>query len=139
MNPSGSSNLCAQNLRSLKGLCTLLILLLIANSSQALETLAHDGHSHDGHSHDNIVAMGFAVDVPVSEATHNQHMDQNADGSHEAQNDECFCDEICCVSSVGFVAPLTAGVSPQTSSLNERLFGHYQSVSLDLLLPPPTH
>lgn len=111
----------------------LLILLLVANSSQALETLTHDSHGHE-----NAAAMGVAIDSSAGMTSHGHHPDQAATDNPQAQDDECFCDEICCVSSVGFGAPITAGTSPQTSALNERLLNHYQSVSLDLLLPPPT-
>ena len=149
MKSSGSSKLVAQNLRSLKGLCTLLILLLVASSSQALETIAHDSHGHDAivsmeydltHSEDTVdKQVREARETKEYKAIHNRFSDQVYYlDSAETQEDECICDEICCIGSIGFGAPLAAGVSPIINSPNERLFDHYQSISLDLLLPPPT-
>jgi hypothetical protein len=109
-----------------------LIFLLVANGSQALEIVTHDSHGHG-----EIVAMDIG-DTPEARSAHSHNLNQVSGEYSQVQNDECFCDDICCFSSIGFVTPLTAGANPHAASVSETLPEHYQSVSLDLLLPPPT-
>jgi hypothetical protein len=130
MNPPDSGNLVTQSFRSLKKLCALMTLLLIANSSQALEIITHDSHAHE-----SAVTMELNDHTPAPD---NHHPGAHYADNSEAQDEECICDEICCVSSVGFGSVVAAGLSPETDSFNEKLFNHYQSVSLDQFLPPPT-
>jgi hypothetical protein len=130
MKPPDSGELVTQSFRSLKTLSALLVLLLLSNSSQALEIITHDSHAHEG-----AVVMELSDHAPAPD---NHHQDMDHSDHSLAQDEECACDEICCVSSVGFGSVVAAGLSPQTDAFNEKLSDHYQSVSLDLFLPPPT-
>ena len=121
-------------LKSLKKVSVFLIALLLSNSTFALEILTHGSHQHDTaemgqhemHSQSAMAEMG----------QHGEHSTGSA--GLELSLDDCLCDDICCVSSVGF----GLGVNDDSTPLLDRsLVGNpnfYRSVSLDLLLPPPT-
>ncbi|MBL4821234.1 MAG: hypothetical protein JKY98_09655 [Gammaproteobacteria bacterium] len=120
-----------------------LLLIMFANSSYALENITHNTHDHgsnDGSSfmvspeqtgstcnHQRTpLAPGFG-DTP---GTAEQHHDSNV-------GEDCVCDEISGASSIGFVN--TGPASFDLSSLNPVLnINLYQSISLDLILLPPT-
>lgn len=110
----------------------LLLLLLVANSSLALEIVTHDRHGH------GQIILSDVSDVYEVGSVHGHHPGQATGTESGTQDDQCFCDELCCFSPVGFVAPLAAGVNPHAISHSETLPAHYKSISLDLLLPPPT-
>lgn len=111
-----------------------LIVLLLSNSSLALEILTHGSHQHGStemaqhemHSQSAMGEMGHQGEQSASSS------------SVEPSIEDCLCDDICCVSSAGF----GPGVNEDHIPLLDRgLLGYpnfYSSVSLDLLLPPPT-
>ncbi len=117
-------------------LSLLLVLVLLTSSSQALEILVHDLHGHGEYQ--------FVVPDPhdVSSGPHaiSGHGSDSADSGVEPAaggHNDCLCSEICCLSTVVF--SLTGGSYPHpvVESFTSRLSGKYQSVLLDLLLPPP--
>ena len=121
-------------LKFLKNMSVFLIVLLLVNSSFALEILTHGSHQHDAaqigqhetHSIPAMAVMGQTAEQPASYDSVN------------VSADDCLCDDICCVSSVGFGLGVSGNPIP---SLGQSLPGNpnfYSSVSLDLLLPPPT-
>jgi len=124
------------SLRKIRRLSIFLILLLLANSSQALETLAHGSH---GHGDVALVEHGMH-DLAVADypAAATQHDLLSADDGLVAENeDQCVCADICCVSSTGSLAAVHTSPYPHNSPVVPGLPVTYQSVSLDLLLPPP--
>lgn len=130
MNYPTGSNTVSQRSRSLPKLSAILILLVIANSSQALETITHDGHAHD---------RTVVIELSDHASLHDPHHQDVERSDHSmAQDEECVCDEICCASTVDFGSLNTAGASPETDSFRGNLVDNYQSVLLDLFLPPPT-
>ena len=126
-----------QKLRSFSSLCALLVLLLIANSSQALEVLAHGSHGHDSVSHESLITMDIAQDLTENCDSCDHHA-SHPQNNTQPEHDDCFCDELCSLSSLGFGSALLNGPMPASASVNGRLPDYYQSISLDLLLPPPT-
>jgi len=101
---------------------------MLSNSSLALEILVHDNHQHGeemqmhamSHEHGDM---------------HSFSIDQNMDTNHS--NEDCLCDDICCVSSA---ENSSIEMSVDTFNLkddSQKLRNLYQSIELDLLLPPP--
>mgnify|MGYP000079352192 CR=1 FL=1 len=111
-------------------LSAFLILLLLFNSSLALEVLIHDSHQHAAVEADQQGVHGMHGSADVVEPA------EAADGAHDAE--DCLCDDICCLSSIDFGLALNGhdlpldGDSPVTNP------NFYRSISLDLFLPPPT-
>ena len=112
-----------------------LTLLLLSNNSLALEILTHDSHqhlavanAHDGH------------EMPSPETEIEQHANgQNASyDQYQHDEEDCVCDEICCLSSVDISAYLLNNQSILEESHKSVLPCHYQSIILNLSLPPPT-
>ncbi len=107
-------------------LAAFLILLLLANASQAVEVMTHDAHDHG------------AAPAMTDAAMHGHGSASDHDG--QAQNPEdCFCEDICCVSSVGSLLSAVNGPIEQSDELLIRPRNLYQSPIQDLLLPPPNH
>ncbi|MBT8147049.1 MAG: hypothetical protein KJN90_09360 [Gammaproteobacteria bacterium] len=136
-------------MRSLKSVCSLLIFLLIVSSSQAAEIVTHDSHGHESANEtaneSANVGVTESIELNVSDhhnqpekSAHNHSPSQNQSGPADGQNDECFCADICCFSSIDLGVPLAAGTSPQAILPNGKPVSLYQSVALDLFLPPPT-
>ena len=115
----------------------MLIFLLIASSSQAAEIVTHDSHGH-GSTYERTVLHGLDSPAHPEKSTHNHSPSHNQPESADGQNEDCFCADICCFSSVDLGVPLTAGASPQVNLPSGKPVSLYQSVSLDLFLPPPT-
>ncbi|MDA1369757.1 MAG: hypothetical protein O2971_03215 [Proteobacteria bacterium] len=113
---------------SYKRLCGLLIMLLLTNSSMALEFITHDGHQH-------AASSGYESH---SMASHDASTMDSTNPAMEQGDKDCLCDDICCVSSVGFGSISSQRQSLPNQSLSSRFSNHYQSIALDLLLPPPT-
>ena len=109
-----------------KGLVAFLIMLLLSNSSLALESLSHSAHqAADSHEVHSMHVM--SVELEPSAAS------MSLDAS-----DECICDLVCCPSSIdfGFITPEEQHSGDVSNSFARLAL--YQSISLDLLLPPPT-
>ncbi len=100
----------------------LLIALLLANSSYALEIIAHDSHAHD--------PVGHAMEMDM---TAGETMTTDTAGS-----DDCLCDEICCLSSMNLTAADTGSQSLVSVSCKAGRPDLYQSVFLDPYTEPPT-
>ena len=121
-----------QRLKIYKRLCALLVILLLGNSSMALETITHQGHQYattmehamyDLDSHDSVQPL--VVLLPFTSVM----IDSDED---------CVCDDICCVSSVQFVAVVTRDKHPGPGDSGLDRINLYQSIKLDLAVPPPT-
>ncbi len=109
--------------RKYKGLVAFLILLLLSNSSLALENLTHSAHQHD----DSHEMHGMSADVEIISASTSAN-----------SSDDCMCDDVCCLSSVGFALATDNKQILRDDSGSGTEIILYQSISLDLLLPPPT-
>ena len=112
--------------RKHKGLVAFLILLLLSNSSLALESLSHNTHqyadSHEMHSmHDSSAGMEL-----------------RAPSLSQESSEDCVCDAVCCPSSIDFGFETSEEQYPGDDSNSLVKLTFYQSISLDLLLPPPT-
>ena len=111
-----------------KKLSLLLVLLMLSNSSLALEILTHDSHQH--------------ADAQIAQhEMHEMHemMDENsAVQMFDHGSDECICDDICCVSSIDFGRSINADQLPPVARGSIANPNFYRSISIDLLLPPPT-
>ena len=119
------------HLRLLNKLSVFLILLLLSNSSLALELLTHDSHQHADpqlSQHEMHSAHGMS-DVPKS-------VSDMEDLGHGGE--DCVCDDICCFSSIDFGLTVSDNHPPfvGTDLISNPNF--YRSISLDLFLPPPT-
>jgi len=116
--------------RSFKRLGFLLVILIVANSSQALGIVTHDSHGHgqvvagldNGSGHENGIS-------------NSHHLDQSE--ALDSLGEDCVCAEICCVSTSIFSVIIGSEPHPAISHFTGRLPDFYTSVSLDLLLPPP--
>ena len=99
-------------------------MLLLSNSSLALEIATHDNHQHGEHQQMHDMSEVLPIGLDFLESSHN--------------TDDCLCDDICCVSSVGFSTVVYTCVQFGLFDKNADSCNLYQSVNLDLLLPPPT-
>ena len=117
---------------SYKRLCGLLIMLLLTNSSMALESITHEGHEHAASSGNESHSMAS------HDASHAASTMDSTNPAMEQGDKDCLCDDICCVSSVGFGSISSQRQSLPNQSSSSRFSNHYQSIALDLLLPPPT-
>jgi len=122
-----------------KTLIGFFILLVLANSSLAGDAASHDDHDHGdvASSHGSISAHAEAVTLAVlHKAAQAENAGDHAVHAHDGE--DCFCDDVCCASSIGFSMTGSADnllVSDNKLALRVNL---YQSVSLDLLLQPPS-
>ena len=119
------------HLRLLKRLSVFLVLLLLANSSLALEVLTHDAHQH-ADSYSGELAGHAMHGMPEADQLSSTNQ-ASAQG-----RDDCICDDICCLTSIdlGLATLDEQFVSEGESQAINPNF--YLSVSLDLFLPPPT-
>lgn len=117
-------------LRLHRKLSCFLVLLLLSNSSLALEILTHEGHQHAAPAveHDPHAMHTVSVDATESQAM----------PTAEHGGEDCICDEICCVSSIGFGLSADEARQPPAADSSDLNPNFYNSVSIDLLLPPPT-
>lgn len=117
-------------LRLHRKLSCFLVLLLLSNSSLALEILTHEGHQHPASAveHDAHAMHSVSADA----------MESVTMPTAEHGGEDCICDEICCVSSIGFGLSADEPPQPPTGDSSDLNPNFYNSVSIDLLLPPPT-
>ena len=121
---------------------------MLSNSSLALEIITHDGHQHDGESaavemHDsfdvsahNFVAHDFTAHNSPAHGGISDSMSVMPTMDHGAE--DCVCDDICCVSSIEFASAGNLTIHPFMADSDLYRINHYQSIALELLLPPPT-
>ena len=112
---------------------------MLANSSLAVGAASHDDHDHGevAGSHGSISGHDGAVTLPV---LHQVAQAENA-GEFSVQahgGEDCYCDDVCCASSIGFSMVTTADRLPVSDNNAALRVNLYQSVSLDLLLQPPS-
>lgn len=117
-------------LRLMKTLSTFLILLLLSNSSLALEVLTHDSHQHAA------PPMEPHEMHAMHEMSEPQTPADTAGGAHGGE--DCICDDICCFSSIDFGLALNGAHVPLDGDGLVTNPNFYRSISLDLFLPPPT-
>ena len=122
-----------------KTLIGFFILLVLANSSLAVGAASHDDHDHGevASSHGWISAHAGAVSLAVlHQAAQLENAGEFSMQAHDGE--DCFCDGICCASSIGFSMTTTADNLPVSDNKSALRINLYQSVSLDLLLQPPS-
>lgn len=100
----------------------MLVTLLLANSSFALEILAHDSHDHNSHNGGMVMADMQGDTEPMEEQT----------------SENCFCDEICCLSSINLAGTESKVQAVESTNIKVGRIDHYQSIFLDPYLEPPT-
>lgn len=120
---------------SYKHLCALLVMLLLSNSSLALELFTHDAHQHGVESGQHGVEFG---QVP-HDVMHSASSTNSTDATIEPGSEDCLCDDVCCASSIGFGVIGNQDKLLTIESSSQKLTDLYQSIALDLLLPPPTY
>lgn len=92
-----------------------------------MEVLIHENHQHG--------EAQVHYEMPVMEHDHAIHQQQeNINHAEES----CLCDDICCVSSAENSAISVANDDLVLEDNQQKLRNLYQSIKLDLLLPPPT-
>lgn len=129
----------------LKRLASVLVLLMLADSSLAVEMLVHERmpgsdsyayflHHDDNHGmgpagHSEAMQTAGHIDAPVMEL----------DNQKAAQDlpIDCLCDDVCCAGSVNVLDSCgkTLLINPADNLYLSSRF--YQSVNLDLVQPPP--
>ncbi|PCJ24877.1 MAG: hypothetical protein COA96_08570 [SAR86 cluster bacterium] len=109
-----------------------LVFLLFSNSALALEFVAHDTHGanvvHETHS-----SQDQSMSMPLDQLDSTLNV-----VSIDQLDEECVCEDICCVSTVEFGADTGSESIPDFDGNASRQMNFYQSVALDLILPPPT-
>jgi hypothetical protein len=122
-----------------KTLIGFFILLMLSNSTLALEAIIHDNHVHG-----EVVSaqdLDFARNGPTeTQVLHQTHQTESSmDQSQQVHaGEDCICDDICCASTVGFSISDAATALPGPNDNALVRTNLYQSVSLDLLLQPPS-
>jgi hypothetical protein len=124
-----------------------LILLMLSNSSLALEVLTHESHGHSDRSTTAMMTEQTQSGHHAQQSGHghgdvhagmaNPTVDAESTPEQLAHGEDCICDDICCVSSVTFAVPDLVAPHPGDAMNKLHAFAFYQSISLDLLLPPP--
>lgn len=112
---------------------------MLANSSLAVGAASHDDHDQGevAGSHGSISGHNGAVRLAVlHQAAQVENAGEFSVPAHDGE--DCFCDDICCASSIGFSMTTTADKLPVSDTKAPRRVNLYQSVSLDLLLQPPS-
>ena len=120
-------------LNAMSRLASLLIVLMLMNSSYALEILSHDSHRHD-------MPVSEAMKVEHHVAGHNgqQVLDHGQNYANDRDTD-CLCDDVCCLASAQLMSEPLFLPDPLSESEFQSPSNFYQSVALELNLPPPTH
>ena len=104
-----------------------LILLLLVNSSYALETLSHGSHQHGQEA------------ISAQMEMHAQHGADHDMGQAASQADEnCLCDDVCCLSTVQLRYQPDFMEDSSHPDAIAAVASFYKSISLDLTQPPPT-
>lgn len=113
-----------------------LVFMFFVNNSYALEIVIHDAHQHAEsaamHSGDDI------ADAQMETAGQLKLHDTGHSANELDADEDCLCDEICCLSSVDMGMPVLANNSVPDDPGKAIDLSLYKSISLDLLLPPPT-
>ena len=110
-----------------------LIMLVLSNSSLALEVNTHNGHQHNLES--NAVAMH---DATAATGMPDRSQTPSAMPAMDHADETCVCDEICCVSLIEFASTESDAIHPGIADTNLDRDDLYQSIALNLLLHPPT-
>ncbi|MED5530555.1 MAG: hypothetical protein VYA99_09390 [Pseudomonadota bacterium] len=112
-----------------------LALVLLSNSSLALEILTHDSHQHleVANAHDGHEMRSSEMEMQLYTSGQNTSY-------HQYQHDEegCVCDEICCLSSVDIGTYSLENQRISKEPDHSAVSCHYRSIIPDLFLPPPT-
>ena len=120
--------------RVFKRLHVLLILLILADSSLALELVAHNAMPDTA----NQTSMHHGSHSMAGAEHGDSHAPNPWSDTAEPDNaEECFCDEFCCVSSVNL--PTDSNGLACKRLLDDAVMApeFYQSINLDLQPPPP--
>jgi hypothetical protein len=97
-------------------------------------------------SHDHKAAHPASSSPMATEPEQAHHAHQAASTSAHAQHhdtansdsaEECVCDEVCCVSYASFDTSNSHTVAVLHDSNSPIDAGYYQSIALDLHIPPP--
>lgn len=115
-------------------LSVFLAFVLLATSNG----LAFAAASHDHNAAHTIVASSMATEHDHSHHAHQASItseQEQATISDSAQ--DCVCDEICCVSYASFATSNSHTIAVLHDSHSPMSFAHYQSIALDLYIPPP--
>lgn len=119
-----------------------LLLLMLGNSSYALEIVTHASHSHAANGSPALQDMSSHAGTSTM-----HHGNANANVNEHALHDEvspphsdedCICDDVCCISSVNVTSALIGTSEDLSPTREQRINNLYQSIAIDLLLPPPT-
>jgi len=105
---------------------------MLSNSSLALEIITHDGHQHGAES--SAVEMHHAT---VPGAMPDMFKTSSAMPAMDHSDEDCICDEICCVSSILIASGGSEAIHPSMADSDLDRDDFYQSIALNLLLHPP--
>jgi len=110
---------------------SLLVFLLLGNNSLALEVMVHDAHIHG--------ALLSVDENPMLDVLHDRNIASSSTDIFESSvGEDCICDEICCLGTIDVTLPDVEKTPPFSVEKSTFRKNYYQSISLDLLLPPPT-
>jgi len=121
----------------------------------ALEVLTHGSHQHGDEHHETLNSLNTLNNLNNSHSGHTDHANHlktlpatsevvldlvpDAKPEHAGHSGEdCICDEICCLSSINIGIADGENSSLSDNQYSESLSDFYLSISIDLLLPPPT-
>ncbi|MEQ8954940.1 MAG: hypothetical protein RL120_12480 [Gammaproteobacteria bacterium] len=119
--------------QAIKKFSAMLILLLLVDSSFALDVLVHGPVEINAN---NLVTMSHQ-DHQSHHGNHQSAMDEGMATEFNDADQDCFCDEICCAGSLNIFqsgAICTAVGNYQNRILLRHL---YQSINLDSISRPP--
>lgn len=97
-----------------------------------MEWLAHDSHGHEL----NEVSLQLVMQVhdseePESVFEHGKH------AIDEPLHSDCTCEDLCCLTLAEFTVVAIAHLTHRFGNEHTHRRNYYQSVSLDLAVPPP--
>jgi pantothenate kinase type III len=130
-----------------KPLIGLLLLLMLGNSSYALEILAHGSHQHGealttqqrmepATGHDQTVHQHHHASMYHAHAA-STVADAVINSSTRLISEDCVCDDICCASAAAYT-PVPEGRTQYSLTGNFRPANlPYQSITIALPKPPP--
>ncbi len=110
-----------------------LIMLMLSNSSLALEIITHDGHLHDTEA-SAVAAHEVAAHIGMPDTSQTLAAMPAMDHADET----CVCDDICCISLIEFVSASSDAIHLRMADSNLVRHDFYQSIALNTLLHPPT-
>lgn len=94
-------------------------------------------------NHDHKTAHHVAASSMDTQTDHSHHAHQASSTSEQEQAtnsdsaEDCVCDEICSVSYASFATSNSHTIAVLHDSHSPTSFGYYQSIALDLHIPPP--